>query len=126
MGRDPAPDALARYRVPVDRGGEKLKAVVDLLCPKCGRVLELNYGRHARQYWVQHPGVPYWIWGTVVCRDEGKKWLHSDTEEAAIAAFKADNSNFRKPPQEVLDLVNRLIETEIDKARRNRLQGYAG
>jgi len=96
----------------------------ELRCPKCGRALDLVFGRHAQKWWVDHPGAPY-FGRDGGCLYAGKKWLHCDTEALAIAAFESDNSNWREASPEIVEIVNRLIEVEIDKNRRETRKGYA-
>jgi len=59
------------------------------------------------------------------CVNAGKKWLHCETEELAIAAFKADNSNWSQPSLEFLEFFDRQVGTEIDKTKRDKKKGYA-
>ena len=96
-----------------------------LRCPKCARTMEVRYGRHAKQWWVHHPGIAHIFAPSTACVDASKNWTHCDTEELSVAAFRANDSNWRPLDPETLEFINRQIDVERDKQRRESRKGYA-
>lgn len=97
----------------------------ELLCPKCGCKLgQPEIGRNSGKWFVKHvhgsllPGELNW------CPYIGKHWGFHDTKELAVAAVLSDESSWRPLTHEALEFTTRLVDIEIDKARREGRKGY--
>lgn len=86
-------------------------------CPKCGCELDgPGIGRHTKKWFVKHIVLSR-------CPYEGKHWGFHDTEQLAIEAVERDESPWQPLSQDTLAFVNRLVDVERDKLRREKLKG---